>query len=252
MRAETVGTRLAAAGVDVDAQIAFDAALDSSLFAGLSVVTRALHVCRGNAPGGRWHSTGGYGTVSAQLFPRLEVDRLLLEYDTERAGAFGPLADVTSGVVAVLGLLTTKSGDLEDESAVRERIAEAATVKPLAMGVGTSHGPLLNTPPAEWEQRAKADRRNKELIYRGDSYDFDGLRAARGRDFSDECSMRCSAVTARSSPRSAMRCFARKRPSCAAGSWRAPPPARRIWRASSSTTSPATAQRRARATRWAS
>ena len=59
----------------------------------------------------------------------------------------------------------------------------------LAMGVGTSHGPLLNTPPAEWEQRAKADRRNKELIYRGDSYDFDGLRAARGRDFSGECAL---------------------------------------------------------------
>ncbi|HEY1669838.1 MAG TPA: hypothetical protein VGG54_29415, partial [Trebonia sp.] len=59
----------------------------------------------------------------------------------------------------------------------------------LAMGVGTSHGPLLNTPPAEWEQRATADRRNKELIYRGDSYDFDGLRAARGRDFSGECAL---------------------------------------------------------------
>ena len=59
----------------------------------------------------------------------------------------------------------------------------------LAMGVGTSHGPLLNTPPAEWEQRAQADRRNKELIYRGDSYDFDGLRAARGRDFGDECAL---------------------------------------------------------------
>ena len=56
---------------------------------------------------------------------------MLLEYDTERAGTFGPLADVPSGVTAVLGLLTTKSGDLEDESAVRERIAEAATVKPL-------------------------------------------------------------------------------------------------------------------------
>jgi len=59
----------------------------------------------------------------------------------------------------------------------------------IAMGIGTSHGPLLNTPPAEWEQRAAADRRNKELIYRGDSYDFDGLRAARGRDFSAECAL---------------------------------------------------------------
>jgi 5-methyltetrahydropteroyltriglutamate--homocysteine methyltransferase len=123
--------RMEAAGVDVDAQIAFDADLDSSLFAGLSGITRAVHVCRGNAPGGRWHSSGGYGAISAQLFPRLDVDRLLLEYDTERAGTFGPLADVPSGVIAVLGLLTTKSGALEDESAVKERIAEAATIKPL-------------------------------------------------------------------------------------------------------------------------
>jgi 5-methyltetrahydropteroyltriglutamate--homocysteine methyltransferase len=132
---------LAADGVDVDAQIAFDAALDSSLFAGLSGVTRALHVCRGNAPGGRWHSSGGYGAISGQLFPQLEVDRLLLEYDTERAGTFGPLADVPSGVTAVLGLLTTKSGDLEDEAVVRERIAEAATIKPLSeLAVSTQCG----------------------------------------------------------------------------------------------------------------
>jgi len=123
--------RMEAAGADINAQLAFDAALDSSLFAGLSGVTSAVHVCRGNAPGGRWHSAGGYGAISAQLFPQLAVDRLLLEYDTERAGTFGPLADVPSGVTAVLGLLTTKSGDLEDEAVVRERIAEAATVKPL-------------------------------------------------------------------------------------------------------------------------
>lgn len=133
--------RLAASGTDVAAQIAFDAALDSSLLAGLDGVTRAVHVCRGNAPGGRWHSTGGYGAISARLFPQLDVDRLLLEYDTDRAGTFGPLAEVPPGVVAVLGLLTTKSGDLEDESALRERIAEAATVKPLAeLAVSTQCG----------------------------------------------------------------------------------------------------------------
>lgn len=133
--------RMEAAGVDIDAQIAFDAALDSSLFDGLTGVTSAVHVCRGNAPGGRWHSSGGYGAISAQLFPKLAVDRLLLEYDTERAGTFGPLADVPSGVTAVLGLLTTKSGELENESAVRERIAEAATFKPLArLAVSTQCG----------------------------------------------------------------------------------------------------------------
>jgi 5-methyltetrahydropteroyltriglutamate--homocysteine methyltransferase len=133
--------RLTAAGVDTGAQLDFDAALDSSLFDGLSGVTRAVHVCRGNAPGGRWHSSGGYGAISARLFSQLAVDRLLLEYDTERAGAFGPLADVPPGVTAVLGLLTTKSGDLEDEAAVRARIAEAAGVKPLEeLAVSTQCG----------------------------------------------------------------------------------------------------------------
>ena len=56
----------------------------------------------------------------------------------------------------------------------------------IALGVGTSHGPLLNTPPLEWDQRAGADRRSRELIYRGESYDFAQLIEARGRDFSDE------------------------------------------------------------------
>src|ERR1700685_3323338 len=67
--------RLASDGVDVDAQIAFDPALDTSLFAGPSGVTRALPLCRGHAPGGRWPSSGGFGANSGQVFPQLEVDR---------------------------------------------------------------------------------------------------------------------------------------------------------------------------------
>lgn len=118
-------------GHDIDAELAFDAALDNSLFDGVSGVTRALHICRGNAAGGRWHSSGGYQAISGQLFGQLEFDRLMLEYDTDRAGDFGPLRDVKPGVVAVLGLLTTKSGELEPEHLVRERLAEAAAVKPL-------------------------------------------------------------------------------------------------------------------------
>lgn len=123
--------RLAADGRDVDADIAFDAALDSSLFTGLAGITTALHICRGNGPGGAWHSAGGYGVISGTLFPRLDVGRLLLEYDSDRAGGFEPLADVRPGTVVVLGLLTTKSGDLDQESDITERIAEAAAVKPL-------------------------------------------------------------------------------------------------------------------------
>ena len=58
-------------------------------------VTRAMHMCRGNAPGGMWAASGGYEAISKEVFPRLEnVDRLLLEYDSDRAGTFAPLADV--------------------------------------------------------------------------------------------------------------------------------------------------------------
>ncbi len=57
----------------------------------------------------------------------------------------------------------------------------------IVLGIGTSHGPLLNTPPAEWGQRAAADRRNKALVWRGEEYTFDELAVARGQDFADEC-----------------------------------------------------------------
>jgi 5-methyltetrahydropteroyltriglutamate--homocysteine methyltransferase len=117
-------------GRDPDAEVEFDAELDNSLFEGLSGVTRALHICRGNAPGGRWHSTGGYGVISEHLFPRLDFDRLLLEYDTERAGTFGPLADVRPGTVAVLGLLSTKTAELEPDGEIVARIDEASTIIP--------------------------------------------------------------------------------------------------------------------------
>jgi 5-methyltetrahydropteroyltriglutamate--homocysteine methyltransferase len=65
------------------------------------------------------------------LFPRLAFSRLLLEYDSDRAGSFEPLTDVRPGTVVVLGLLTTKSGDLDDEEDVADRIREAAQFKPL-------------------------------------------------------------------------------------------------------------------------
>ncbi|HUZ21286.1 MAG TPA: hypothetical protein VMU75_12015 [Acidimicrobiales bacterium] len=124
--------RMTAQGRNLDAELEFDAHLDNSLVADLSGVTGALHICRGNGPGGLWHSSGGYGVISPALFPDLEFDSLLLEYDTDRAGDFSPLRDVRQGTVVVLGLLTTKSPALEDEQDVERRIREAASVKPLA------------------------------------------------------------------------------------------------------------------------
>jgi 5-methyltetrahydropteroyltriglutamate--homocysteine methyltransferase len=150
-----------AAGRDPGAELEFDAALDSSLFDGLSGVTSALHVCRGNGPAGAWHSAGGYGAISARLFPGLAVDRLLLEYDSERAGGFEPLADVRDGTVVVLGLLTTKSPRLEHDAGVLARIEEAARFKPLAdLALSTQCGfasvPMAN-PVTPQAQRAKLE-----------------------------------------------------------------------------------------------
>jgi 5-methyltetrahydropteroyltriglutamate--homocysteine methyltransferase len=152
---------MAAAGRDPDAELAFDAELDSSLFRGLSGVTTAMHVCRGNGPGGAWHSAGGYGAISGTLFPKLDFSRLLLEYDSDRAGTFEPLADVRDGTVVVLGLLTTKSDELDSESAVAARIDEAASYKPLSeLALSTQCGfasvPVANPVTAEG-QRAKLE-----------------------------------------------------------------------------------------------
>ena len=148
-------------GRDVDAELAFDAALDSSLFDGVTGVTSALHVCRGNGPAGAWHSAGGYGVISAALFPRLAMDRLLLEYDSDRAGGFEALRDVRESTAVVLGLLTTKSPRIEYDDDVLARIAEAARYKPLddlalSTQCGFASTPIDN-PVTPVVQRAKLD-----------------------------------------------------------------------------------------------
>lgn len=119
-------------GRDLDKELIEDAELDNSVFEGIAGITRAIHLCRGNAPGGRWLADGGYGRIAAELLPRLtNYDALLLEYDTPRAGDFSPLAHVRPDAAVVLGLITTKSGTLEDAAAVEARIREAARTVPL-------------------------------------------------------------------------------------------------------------------------
>ena len=119
-------------GHDMAAELVSDAEIDDELFAGIRSITRAIHICRGNAPGGRWLANGGYDRIASEVFPRLgNYDRLLLEYDTPRAGDFGPLAHVRPDTQVVLGLLTTKRGALEDGDAVEKRIREATAYVPL-------------------------------------------------------------------------------------------------------------------------
>ena len=93
-------------------------------------VTIALHMCRGNFRG-RWLSEGGYDQVAERLFTGLDVDAFFLEFDTPRAGDFKPLRHVPEDKSVVLGLVSTKSGALEDPDELISRIEEAARIVPL-------------------------------------------------------------------------------------------------------------------------
>jgi 5-methyltetrahydropteroyltriglutamate--homocysteine methyltransferase len=84
-----------------------------------------VHTCRGNYRSS-WVAEGGYDYVAEALFSDLEVDGFFLEYDDERSGGFEPLRYVPKGKQVVLGLVTTKRGDLETKDELKRRIEEAS------------------------------------------------------------------------------------------------------------------------------
>jgi 5-methyltetrahydropteroyltriglutamate--homocysteine methyltransferase len=90
--------------------------------AGITVTT---HMCRGNFRSS-WVAEGGYDFVAEALFGQLEVDGFFLEYDDARSGGFAPLRFVPPGKVVVLGLVTTKRGELESKDVLKRRIEEAS------------------------------------------------------------------------------------------------------------------------------
>ncbi|MGT2784356.1 5-methyltetrahydropteroyltriglutamate--homocysteine S-methyltransferase [Streptococcus merionis] len=93
-------------------------------------VTVTSHICRGNFHS-TWAASGGYGPIAKELLGEEKVDGYYLEYDTDRAGDFTPLKELTPGKKVVLGLLTSKSGELENKEAIITRIREAAQIVPL-------------------------------------------------------------------------------------------------------------------------
>ncbi len=93
-------------------------------------MTLALHTCRGNMQG-RWLAEGGYDPVAEYVFGEIAVDAFFLEYDSPRAGGFEPLRYVTKGKTAVLGLVSTKTPELESPDMLAARIEAASRFLPL-------------------------------------------------------------------------------------------------------------------------
>lgn len=90
-----------------------------------------MHICRGNYRS-HYFAEGSYDAASKTIFGELNVDGLFLEFDDERSGGFEPLRYVNrDDLQVVLGLITTKVGELEDKAAVKKRIAEANEYVPL-------------------------------------------------------------------------------------------------------------------------
>lgn len=92
--------------------------------------TTGLHICRGNDKN-RFMARGGYDKIARVVFKNSKVDRLLLEFDSERAGDFTPLCHVPKDKVVVLGLISTKSPVMEKPKEVIKRIKEASKFVPL-------------------------------------------------------------------------------------------------------------------------
>lgn len=88
-------------------------------------MTTAVHLCRGNYRS-TFFASGGYEPVAEVLFNDLAVDAFFLEYDDERSGDFAPLRFVPEDKTVVLGLVTSKTGQLEDEEDLIQRIEDAS------------------------------------------------------------------------------------------------------------------------------
>ena len=99
--------------------------LDNAVIGSFPDVTFGMHLCRGNQ-GSRWLVSGGYEPIARQVFERVRVDRLLLEYDDERSGDFTPLRHVPDDRMVVLGLVSTKSASLEEPSELIRQVRRAA------------------------------------------------------------------------------------------------------------------------------
>jgi len=113
---------------------------------------KAIHLCRGNFRSS-WAAEGGYEPVAEIMFNELDIDAFFLEYDDPRSGDFAPLRFVPKGKTVVLGLVTTKLGELESKDDIKRRIDEASkfvsldqlALSPQCGFASTAHGNDITT-----------------------------------------------------------------------------------------------------------
>jgi 5-methyltetrahydropteroyltriglutamate--homocysteine methyltransferase len=123
---ETHRADAAARGVDPnDTPRQYAKLINESFASAPADMIKAVHLCRGNFRSS-WAAEGGYEPVAEIMFNELDVDAFFLEYDDPRSGDFAPLRFLPKGKTVVLGLVTTKLGDLESKDAIKRRIDEAA------------------------------------------------------------------------------------------------------------------------------
>ena len=162
--------RMRTRGEDPERNLQRSIDADNALIQGFPHVTFGIHICRGNArtldpktgklvP--QWHREGHYDAIAERLFQSLKHHRLLLEYDSERAGSFEPLRFVPRDKVVVLGLVTTKSSDIESADGLKRRLDQAGRYLPLdqlALSPQCGFGGIDSKSMSEDEMWRKFDR----------------------------------------------------------------------------------------------
>jgi len=116
-----------ARGWPLDRWLSYGIELDNAVIEAGRPATFGFHLCRGNQLS-RWLVSGGYDPIARPIFGRIQADRLLLEYDDERSGSFDPLRLVPDDKMVVLGLVTTKTSELESMTTIRTRLDQASAV----------------------------------------------------------------------------------------------------------------------------
>src|ERR1044071_389131 len=161
--------RMRSRGEDPERNLQRSIDADNALIEGFPGVTFGIHICRGNArttdprtgklvP--QWHREGSYDAIAEKLFNSLKHQRLLLEYDSERAGGFEPLRLVPKDKIVVLGLASTKNSDMETTDVLKRRIDQAnkfLSVDQLALSPQCGFGGIDSKVLSEDEMWKKLD-----------------------------------------------------------------------------------------------